>query len=204
MQPLTHYPLCIKLLYNILYYIYHTFITLLPSYTVSFSLASHNCLNQYYISFILMQALTYHLLFTNLLHNIFQYILHTFICLFASYTVFFHLAPHNYLQHYHISYFFMQALTNNLSSTILLHNLFKYIFYTFASLHLSHTVSFSLAFNNYLKHISKSCFLMQALISYLRSLKLLHNLFEYIFYTFPSLFFSHTVSFYLASHSCLA
>src|SRR6266852_521672 len=151
-----------------------------------------------------MQPLTHYPLCIKLLYNILYYIYHTFITLLPSYTVFFRLAPHNYLQHYHISYFFMQALTNNLSSTILLHNLFKYIFYTFASLHLSHTVSFSLAFNNYLKHISKSCFLMQALISYLRSLKLLHNLFEYIFYTFPSLFFSHTVSFYLASHSCLA
>src|SRR6266849_29340 len=176
MQPLTHYPLCIKLLYNILYYIYHTFITLLPSYTVSFSLASHNCLNQYYISFILMQALTYHLLFTNLLHNIFQYILHTFICLFASYTVFFHLAPHNYLQHYHISYFFMQALTNNLLSTILLHNLFKYIFFTFASLYLSYTISFSLVSYNYLQQLLISSFLMQALTSNLSFTILLHNL----------------------------
>src|SRR6266849_6300257 len=82
-----------------------------------------------------------------------------------SHTVFFHLAPDISLTHYHISYFLMQALTSNLQCTKLLHNLLQYIFHTFASLLASHTVFFSLASHNYLKHITISCSFLQALTS---------------------------------------
>ncbi len=52
MQPLTGYLLCAKLLYSIFQYIFHSFVPLPFSHTVSFSLAPHNCLLQYHISYI--------------------------------------------------------------------------------------------------------------------------------------------------------
>ncbi len=128
------------------------------------------------MSSFLVQPLTNHSSHIKLLHNLFEYMFHIFVSLSFSHTVSFHLAPYNCLQHYHISYFFMQPLTNHLSSTILLHYLFIYIFYTFASFHLSHTISFSLASYNYLQQLLISSILIQPLTSNLSFTILLHNL----------------------------
>src|SRR6266849_3596283 len=80
------------------------------SHTVFFHLAPDISLTHYHISYFLMQALTSNLQCTKLLHNLLQYIFHTFISLHFSHTVFFSLASDNCLVHYYISYFLVQAL----------------------------------------------------------------------------------------------
>jgi len=60
-----------KLLYNLLQYIFHSFVSLLPSHTASFNLANYN--NP--LLYILMQSLTYHSYSSKFSHYVYQYIL---------------------------------------------------------------------------------------------------------------------------------